>query len=68
MRRSMSSALRIEVMASASEREQRAAFSALFEFGGDLRTMPPQGNVAAAADNAARFTKAVYDRLTEKRA
>jgi chromosome partitioning protein len=45
---------------------ERAAFSALFEFGGDLRSMPAQGNMEAAADNAATFAKAVYDRLAEK--
>ena len=44
---------------------ERAAFSALFEFGGDLRTMPAQGNMEAAADNAASFAKAVYDRLAD---
>jgi chromosome partitioning protein len=42
---------------------ERAAFSALFEFGGDLRTMPPQGNMQAATDNAASFARAIYDRL-----
>jgi chromosome partitioning protein len=45
---------------------ERAAFSALFEFGGDLRTMPAQGNMEAATDNAASFAKAVYDRLADK--
>jgi len=47
---------------------ERAAFSALFEFGGDLRTMPAQGNMEAAAENAAAFAKAVYQRLAEKSA
>jgi chromosome partitioning protein len=42
---------------------ERAAFSALFEFGGDLRTMPAQGKMEPAAENAAAFAKAVYDRL-----
>src|SRR5689334_3608747 len=42
---------------------ERAAFSALFEFGGDLRTMPPQGNMDPAAENAAQFAQAVYQRL-----
>ena len=42
---------------------ERAAFSALFEFGGDLRTMPPQGNMEAATENAAAFAQAIYDRL-----
>jgi len=34
---------------------ERAAFSALFEFGGNLRTMPPQGNMEPAVENAAQF-------------
>ncbi len=42
---------------------ERAAFSALFEFGGDLRTMPAQGNMEPAAQNAAQFARAVYHRL-----
>jgi chromosome partitioning protein len=42
---------------------ERAAFSALFEFGGDLRTMPAQGNMEPAAANAAQFARAVYQRL-----
>ena len=42
---------------------ERAAFSALFEFGGDLRTMPAQGKMEPAADNAAQFAQAVYQRL-----
>jgi chromosome partitioning protein len=43
---------------------ERAAFSALFEFGGDLRTMPEQGRMEPAAENAAQFAQAVYQRLT----
>lgn len=43
---------------------ERAAYSALFEFGGDLRSMPGQGNMQGARDNAAAFAKAVYQRLT----
>ena len=43
---------------------ERTAFSALFEFGGDLRTMPAQGNMAAAIGNAEDFARAVYARLT----
>lgn len=43
---------------------ERAAFSALFEFGGDLRTMPAQGNMAQAQENASLFAQAVYQRLT----
>src|ERR1700761_4386374 len=34
---------------------ERAAFSALFEFGGDIRTMPAQGKMEPATDNAALF-------------
>ena len=44
---------------------ERTAFSALFEFGGDLRTMPAQGNMAAAIANAEGFAQAVYARLAE---
>lgn len=47
---------------------ERAAFSALFEFGGDLRSMPSQGNMEAAAENAANFAQAVYERLAGGRA
>jgi chromosome partitioning protein len=43
---------------------ERAAFSALFEFGGNLRTMPAQGNMDPAVENAAQFAQAVYQRLT----
>jgi chromosome partitioning protein len=46
---------------------ERAAFSALFEFGGDLRTMPAQGKMEPAADNAAQFAQAVYQRLVGPR-
>jgi chromosome partitioning protein len=45
---------------------ERAAFSAIFEFGGDLRSMPAQGKMEPAEENAARFAQAVYKRLTEK--
>jgi len=43
---------------------ERTAFSALFEFGGDLRSMPAQGNMDAAIENASAFAQAVYQRLT----
>jgi chromosome partitioning protein len=43
---------------------ERAAFSALFEFGGDLRSMPAQGNMDAAIENAREFAQAIYKRLT----
>lgn len=42
---------------------ERAAFSALFEFGGDLRTLPAQGRMEPAAENASAFAQAVYKRL-----
>ncbi len=42
---------------------ERAAFSALFEFGGDLRSMPPQGNMDGAVENARQFAQAIYQRL-----
>ncbi len=42
---------------------ERAAFSALFEFGGDLRSMPVQGRMEGAVENARDFTRAVHERL-----
>ncbi len=45
---------------------ERAAFSALFEFGGDLRSMEVQGNMKGALENASAFAQAVYQRLTEQ--
>jgi chromosome partitioning protein len=45
---------------------ERAAFSALFEFGGDLRTLPAQGRMEPALENASEFARAVYMRLAEK--
>jgi chromosome partitioning protein len=45
---------------------ERAAFSALFEFGGDLRTLPAQGRMEPAVENAADFARAVYVRLVSK--
>ena len=42
---------------------ERAAYSALFEFGGDLATLPAQGNMAAAMENAGAFARAVHGRL-----
>ena len=47
---------------------ERAAYSALFEFGGDLASMPPQGNMKAALENASAFTSAVFDRLVAQQA
>ena len=42
---------------------ERAAFSALFEFGGDLRTIPAQGRMEGALQNALEFARAVHARL-----
>ncbi len=44
---------------------ERAAYSALFEFGGNLRDLPPQGNMDGAISNAIEFARAVYQRLAE---
>lgn len=44
---------------------ERAAYSALFEFGGDLRSLPPQGNMDGAIVNAMEFARGVYQRLAE---
>jgi|TARA_E500000318_G_scaffold85190_3_gene81080 chromosome partitioning protein len=43
---------------------ERAAFSAIFAFGGDLYSMSPQGNMPAAIDNAEGFAEAVLARLS----
>ncbi|MFP7675701.1 ParA family protein [Marivita sp. S0852] len=42
---------------------ERAAFSGLFAFGGDLHSMPVQGNMQGARDNARAFAMQVYKRL-----
>ncbi|WP_292288776.1 ParA family protein [Marivita sp.] len=42
---------------------ERAAFSGLFAFGGDLHSMPAQGNMIGARDNARAFAMQVYRRL-----
>jgi len=42
---------------------ERVAFSGLFAFGGDLHSMPPQGNMESARDNARAFAMQVYRRL-----
>lgn len=47
---------------------ERAAFSALFEFGGDLRGMPAQGRMEGALQNASEFAQAVYARLCAEEA
>lgn len=43
---------------------ERAAFSGIFAFGGDLHSMPPQGNMDSARANARAFAMQVYNRLT----
>ncbi|NRB05703.1 MAG: ParA family protein [Rhodobacteraceae bacterium] len=43
---------------------ERAAFSGIFAFGGDLHSMPPQGNMDSARANARAFAMEVYKRLT----
>lgn len=47
---------------------ERAAFSALFEFGVDLRGMPAQGRMDGALQNASEFAQAVYARLSAEEA
>lgn len=42
---------------------ERAAFASFFEFGGDLASMPPQGNIEKAQENAQRFAEGVMSRL-----
>lgn len=44
---------------------ERAAFSALFEFGGDLHTIPAQGRMEGAIENAREFARAVHERLVK---
>lgn len=46
---------------------ERSSFSALFEFGGDLRSIPPQGNMETARENAQAFAQAVLSRLIGER-
>lgn len=45
---------------------ERSAYSAVFTFGGDLRSMPPQGNMDRAIKNAELFAKAVCDLLEQE--
>lgn len=42
---------------------ERSAFSSIFEFGGTLRDLPPQGNMEGAIKNAEDFARSVYSRL-----
>ena len=46
---------------------ERSAFSALFTYGGGLRSMPEQGRMDKAIENAQKFAKFVYNLVTEKR-
>ena len=43
---------------------ERAAFSAIFAYGGDLYSMPAQGNMDSARQNAVAFAQQVFARLT----
>lgn len=45
---------------------ERAAFSALFAYGGDLYSMPAQGNMDRARENAQAFAQQVFKRLTQE--
>lgn len=45
---------------------ERSAFSSLFAFGGDLHSMPAQGNMESAKDNARAFAHQVYRRLIKE--
>ena len=42
---------------------ERAAYSALFQFGGDLHSMPAQGAMENAQENARLFAEAVFAQL-----
>lgn len=42
---------------------ERAAYSALFEFDSDLTTLPQQGNMEGAIENARAFARAFFERL-----
>ena len=45
---------------------ERSAFSALFAYGGDLRSMPQQGRMDRAIENAQLFAKFVFNLVVEK--
>lgn len=44
---------------------ERAAFSAIFTYGGDLRSMPQQGRMDKAIENAQLFAKFVFNLVVE---
>ena len=46
---------------------ERSAFSALFTYGGGLRSMPEQGRMDKAIENAQKFAKFVFNLISEKR-
>ena len=46
---------------------ERAAYSALFQFGGDLRSMPAQGAMENARENARLFAEAIFAQLVSTR-
>ena len=46
---------------------ERSAFSAIFTYGGDLRSMPKQGRMDKAIENAHDFTKFVYKLLMKEK-
>ena len=43
---------------------ERAAFSGIFAYGGNLHSMPAQGNMDGARKNAGAFARQVFARLT----
>ena len=43
---------------------ERSAYASLFQYGGDLYSMPPQGNMEQALANARGFAQAVFKVLT----
>ena len=45
---------------------ERSAFSAIFTYGGDLRSMPKLGRMDKAIENAQLFAKFVFNLLVEK--
>lgn len=48
----------------ATELAERGAYSQIFNTGGDLYTMPPQGNMEKAQENARSFAAEVIERVS----
>lgn len=46
---------------------ERSAFSSLFTYGGDLRSMPEQGRMDKAIENSQKFAKFVFNLILENR-